>query len=328
MNIEVFQEYLREKEVSEKDRGVFISELTKFQTYLEDETIQLEAIPKGKMQEYTEKLVNENKSALDIIRVMFSLATFLKKHDYTIELIDIIESYNAMDNLYLRLAEQHGEKLRDRVFENIQIPPIGSDPDKKPEITKKVIKRLEDEVGVEKTIDILAPCLHGRPIEPIKKDREDFLRINNLDEFLKIKKTEFIERLEKHKEEGTPEYAQYIDEDVIDYVKNNPTITPGVRQGDKIIVTKIPYKMREFLDAEEERMKRYYSCYCAWVRGAIRKGEEKDISANFCNCSAGFFKQYWDIVFDQSVKVEPLETPLTDNLECKFAVHIPKEFLI
>ena len=75
-------------------------------------------------------------------------------------------------------------------------------------------------------------------------------------------------------------------------------------------------------------MKRYYSCYCAWVRGAIRKGEEKDISANFCNCSAGFFKQYWDIVFDQSVKVEPLETPLTDNLECKFAVHIPKEFLI
>ena len=205
MNIEVFQEYMQEKEVSEKDRGVFISELTKFQTYLEDESIQLEAIPKGKIQEYTEKLVNENKSTLDIIRVMFSLATFLKKHDYTIELIDIIESYNAMDNLYLRLAEQHGEKLRDRVFENIQIPPIGSDPDKKPEITKKVIKRLENEVGVEKTIDILAPCLHGRPIEPIKKDREDFLRINNLDEFLKIKKTEFIERLEKHKEEGTPE---------------------------------------------------------------------------------------------------------------------------
>ncbi|MBY9001707.1 MAG: hypothetical protein KGD64_12390 [Candidatus Heimdallarchaeota archaeon] len=327
MNIEAFQEYLQEKEISETDREDLFSELTKFQAYLKSEEIQLETIPKGKIQEYTEKLVKEENSALNIIRVMFSLATFLQKHDYTIELIDIIESYNAMDNLYLRLAEQHGEDIRDRIFEDIHIPPIGSDPDKKPEITKKVIKRLEDEVGVEKTIDILAPCLHGRPIEPIKKDREDFLQSNNIDEFLKIKKTEFIERLEKHKEEGTPEYAQYIDEDVITYVKNKPTITPGVRQGDKIIVTKIPYKMRDFLDAEDERLKRYYSCYCAWVRGAIRKGEEKEISANFCNCSAGFFKQYWDVIFDQPVKVEPIETPLTEALECKFAVHIPEKFL-
>ncbi len=327
MNIETFQEYLQEKGISETDREDLFSELVKFQVYLKNEEIQLESIPKGKMQEYTEKLVREEKSALSIIKVMFSLATFLQKHDYTIELINIIESYNAMDNLYLRLAELHGEAIRDRIFENIKIPPIGSNPDKKPEITKRVIKRLEDEIGVEKTIDILSPCLHGRPLEPIKKDREDFLKIKNIDEFLKIKKAEFVKRLEKHKEEGTPEYAQYIDEEVLNYVKNNPTITPGVRQGDKIIVTKIPYKMREFLDAEDERMKRYYSCYCAWVRGAIRKGEEKEIASNFCNCSAGFFKQYWDIVFDQSVKVEPIETPLTGILECKFAVHIPKEFL-
>ncbi|MHA1419676.1 MAG: hypothetical protein ACTSVO_11920 [Candidatus Heimdallarchaeaceae archaeon] len=327
MDIEAFQEYLQDKGIQETEREDLFTELTKFQTYLKNEEIQLELIPKGKIQEYTEKLVREEKSALNIIRVLFSLATYLQKHDYTIELIDIIESYNAMDNLYLRLVEQHGEDIRDRIFENIIIPPIGSDPDKKPEITKKVIKRLEDEIGVEKTSDILSPCLHGRPLEPIKKDREDFLKINNIDEFLKIKKVEFIKRLEKHKEEGTPEYAQYVDEDVIKYVKNNTTMTPGVRRGDKIIITKIPYKMREFLDAEDERMKRYYSCYCAWVRGAIKRGEEREISANFCNCSAGFFKQYWDIVFDQSVKVEPIETPLTGALECKFVVHIPKEFL-
>lgn len=327
MNIEAFQEYLLEKGIAETDREDLITELTKFQIYLKNEEIQLNTIPKGKIQEYTEKLVREEKTVLNIIKVLFSLATFLQKHDYTIELIDIIESYNAMDNLYLRLAELHGEDIRDRIFENIKIPPIGSNPDMKPEITKKVIKRLEDEVGVEKTIDILSPCLHGRPLEPIKKDREDFLNINNIDEFLKIKKAEFFKRLEKHKEEGTPEYAQYIDEEVLNYVKNNPTMTPGVRQGDKIIVTKIPYKMRDFLDAEDERMKRYYSCYCAWVRGAIKRGEEREISANFCNCSAGFFKQYWDIIFDQSVKVEPIETPLTGVLECKFAVHIPKELL-
>ena len=134
--------------------------------------------------------------------------------------------------------------------------------------------------------------------------------------------------MEKHAEEGTLEYAQYVDDEVVNYVKNSQTITPGIREGDKIIVTKIPYQMQKFLSTEDERMKRYYSCYCAWVRGAIKKGDEKEISPNFCNCSAGFFKQYWDIIFDQPIKVEPIETPLTGALECKFAVSIPKEYQI
>ena len=185
---------------------------------------------------------------------------------------------------------------------------------------------MEDRIGEEKTIELLSPCLHGRPVEPIKRDREDFLKIKDIDKFLELKKKEFIQRLQKHRDEGTLEYAQYVDDEVIEYVKNSRTITPGVREGDKIIVTKIPYQMQKFLNTEDEMMKRYYSCYCAWVRGAIKKGEEKEISANFCHCSAGFFKQYWDIIFDQSVKVEPIDTPLTGALECKFAVHIPQEF--
>ncbi|MFX1600868.1 MAG: hypothetical protein ACFFB6_09760, partial [Promethearchaeota archaeon] len=205
-------------------------------------------------------------------------------------------------------------------------PPLGVDPDKKPEITKVVMKRLEETLGEEKTIGLLAPCLHGRPLEPIKKDREDFLRINDIDEFLKVKKQEFIDRVQNHQKEGTLEYAQYIDEDVVEYIKTNPTLTPGIRKGDKIIVTKIPYQIKKYLNAEDERMKRYYSCYCAWVRGAIKNGTEQDISSNFCHCSAGFFKQYWDIIFDQPTKVVPIETPLTGNLVCTFAVHIPKEF--
>ncbi len=258
---------------------------------------------------------------------MFNYANFVKKYDFVVELIDIVEAYNAMDNLSVRIAEKHGEDIRERIFENIVIPPLGSNPDNKPEVTKIVMKRLEEAIGEEKTIELLAPCLHGRPIEPIKKDREDFLNINDIDEFLKIKKQEFVERLEKHAKEGTLEYAQYINAEVINYVKNSKTITPGIREGNKIIVTKIPYQMEKFLSAEDRKMKRYFSCYCAWVRGAIKKGEEKDISSNFCNCSAGFFKQYWDIIFDQSVKVKPLETPLTGALECKFAIYIPKEFL-
>ena len=328
LNKEEFRKFLLDNNLNEDQALGHLEVLSNFNEYLRKRDIDIDNIPKGKILEYTEFLVeNEQDIVLDLLRAVINYANFTKKYDYITEVIDIAEGYNAMDNLYDRIAEKYGEDIRDRIFENIEIPPLGVNPDNKPKTTELVMNRLEEILGEEKTVELLAPCLHGRPIEPIKKDREDFLKIGDIDEFLKIKKQEFIERLEKHAKEGTLEFAQYVNEDVIEYAKNSRTITPGIREGDKIIVTKIPYQIERFLKAKDEKMKRYYSCYCAWVRGAIKQGVEKDISANFCNCSAGFTKQYWDIIFDQPVKVEPKETPLTGAFECKFEVHIPDEYL-
>jgi len=322
-----FQEYLLNNNISQEQITTFISRLNEFNTFLKKKNIDIDSIPSGGILEYSEFLVEKNRdTVLDLLRALINYANFTKKYDYIIEIIDISEAYNAMDNLYQRIAEKFNKKIRDEIFENINIPPLGVHPDKKPEITKEVMKRLEGKLGEQNTIELLAPCLHGRPLEPIKRDREDFIRLSDIDEFLKIKKQELIERLQKHKKEGTLEYGQYVDDEVIEYVKNTPTISPGIREGDKIIVTKIPYQIKKHLKAEDERMKRYYSCYCAWIRGAIKDGTEKKLSPNFCYCSTGFTKQYWDIIFDQSTKIEPIETPLTGALECKFAVLIPKEF--
>ena len=327
MKEKAFQEYLLKNKVSQEQAANFISRLSEFNTYLKKENIDIDSIPSGGILKYSEFLVENNSDAvLDLLRALINYANFTKKYDYIIEIIDISEAYNAMDNLYQRIAEKFDEEIRDEIFENINTPPLGVHPNKKSEITKEVMKRLEEKLGKEKTIELLAPCLHGRPLEPIKRDREDFIRLRYIDEFLKIKKQELIERLQKHKKEGTLEYGQYVDDEVVEYVKNTPTISPGIREGDKIIVTKIPYQIKKHLKAEDERMKRYYSCYCAWVRDAIKDGTETEISPIFCHCSAGFTKQYWDIIFDQSTKIEPIETPLSGALECKFAVHIPKEF--
>ena len=330
MNQEAFRNHLLKNNVKEEQAELFIDKLLKLEEFLQNEGEIIDSISEGKMMKYTEVLSGRESEdeILDLLRAIINYANYAKKYEYIIEVIDIVEGYNAMDNLHTRIAEHFDEEIRDEIFKDLTIPVLGEHPDVKPDFTKKIMKRMEEIIGVEKTVEILSPCLHGRPIEPIKKDREDFLKLNNIDEFLKIKKQEFIKRLEKHAEEGTLEYAQYVDDEVVNYVKNSQTITPGIREGDKIIVTKIPYQMQKFLSTEDERMKRYYSCYCAWVRGAIKKGDEKEISPNFCNCSAGFFKQYLDIIFDQPIKVEPIETPLTGALECKFAVSIPKEYQI
>jgi len=312
--------------VGKEQAAIFITRLNKFDKYLKKKNYNIDSIPKGEILKYTEYLIaNNNGTVLDLLRALINYANFIKNYDYIVEIIDISESYNAMDNLYERIAEQYGEQLRDEIFNNIKIPPLGVDPENKPEFTKKIMKRLEEKIGEEKTIELLKPCLHGRP-GSIEKDREDFLKLNDIDDFLKLKKQELIDRLQKHQKEGTLEFAQYIDEEVIEFIKKTPSINPGIRIGDKIIETKIPYQTKKHIQAKDKRIKGFYSCYCPWIRGAIKNGTDYELFSQFCHCSAGYTKKYWDVIFDQSTTVEPIETPLTGGLLCKFAVHIPKEF--
>jgi predicted hydrocarbon binding protein len=48
-------------------------------------------------------------------------------------------------------------------------------------------------------------------------------------------------------------------------------------------------------------------------------------SARFCDCSAGFEKQYWDAVLDQPVAVDVVKSALQGDLVCEFAVHLPDD---
>ncbi|MFX1380557.1 MAG: hypothetical protein ACFFA4_15835 [Promethearchaeota archaeon] len=321
-----FLEFLSKSNIGENQKAIFISRLNEFEEYLKKNNHNLSSIPMGEIIIYSDYLVEKNSEyVLDFLKALINYANMIKKYDYIVEMIDIYESYNAMDNLYERIADKHGEEIRDEIFEKIKIPPLGVNPEKKPEFTKIILKRLEEKIGNEKTIDLLKPCLHGRP-GTLERDREDFLKLNDIDDFLELKKQELIERLQKHKKEGTLEFAQYIDEEVIEFVKNTPTINPGVRKGDIIIESKLPYQTKKHLQAKDKRMKGFYSCYCPWIRGAIKNGTEKELFSHFCHCSAGYTKKYWDIIFDQSVNVEPIETPLTGGHLCTFAIQIPKEF--
>ena len=44
-------------------------------------------------------------------------------------------------------------------------------------------------------------------------------------------------------------------------VKNNPEIESGVRDGNLLYITKIPYNAKEFLIETDPTMKRYYACH-------------------------------------------------------------------
>jgi hypothetical protein len=287
-----FREFLGKNKIENKQIDLYISRINEYQEYLKKQDLTLEKVDPKQLVDYTEHLVAlKGANALDFIRAMMYYANYSKKHDFMVEIIHIVESYNAMDTLYSRTAEFHGEEIRNELFKDLTIPPLGVHPETKPAFTKIILKKLEDKLGEENTIKLLSPCLHGRPPDDIE------------------------------------EFAQYVDDEVIEFVKNNQMYAEGIREGNIIYLCKHPYQMKKYLQAKEDNVKRFYLCYCPWVRGALKNGTESEISKHFCHCSAGWYKLYWDKLFDQSITVEPVETALGGALECKFAVYLPEDRL-
>ncbi|MFX1592900.1 MAG: hypothetical protein ACFFCL_09420, partial [Promethearchaeota archaeon] len=158
MKEKAFLKYLLNNNVGQDQATIFLSRLSEFNNFLKNNNNDIDLIPKGGILNYTEYLVEKKSDAvLDLLRALINYANYTKKYDYIVEIIDIVEAYNAMDNLYQRIAEKFNEKIRDEIFRDIDIPPLGVDPDKKPEITKIIMKRLEETLGEEKTIGLLAP---------------------------------------------------------------------------------------------------------------------------------------------------------------------------
>ena len=155
-------QYLSENNITQEATSGYLSILKEFNNYLKTANKNIDMIPEGEIRKFSEFLVKNGKEnlVLDLLRALINYGNFIKNYDYIVEIIDISESYNAMDNLFERVAEQYGEKLRNEIFENIAIPPLGADPEKKPEFTKIIMKRLEEKIGEKNTIALLKPCLH------------------------------------------------------------------------------------------------------------------------------------------------------------------------
>jgi len=60
-------------------------------------------------------------------------------------------------------------------------------------------------------------------------------------------------------------------------------------------------------------------CYCSLLRGLPK---DTSVSLTYCHCSKAFVQKLWESVFEQPVKVELLQSVVSGDSECKFAVHL------
>jgi hypothetical protein len=318
-----FRKLLKGRKLSAAKIESAVAAVREFEKYLRKRKVTLKSANLDVLKDYISLLMDENENSEDRLVAIARYYYVAKKNDLYIYFTGILNASDVLPGIGERLATIAGEGTHRRVFHDLEMPPLGSPQDSYPELTKMILDRMEAELTAQTCRDILTWNYHNIPIEAFKESKERFEKAVSIDEYLKGEHERLIEELEDCVKGGRPWFEQEITPEVVEFVRGNQEICTGLRQGDKVYKTKIPYAPRQFLEERDATMKKYYACHCQLVRTALRDGKP-EIPATFCYCSAGFEKLHFDAIFDEPVEVELLETPLKGDPRCRFAVKIPK----
>ena len=325
MDKEGFCKYLRDREQPSPEEQVIENTkmVERFEEFLKQFGKTLETAAEAEFNKFSKVLIEEGTNTYLNYAALSRYAYFIKNMDLYLPVLGIFDGGEVMNVLHERLGEHVGEEKRDKILPKENLPPLGMPDTEKMGVTRKIVEKMEKVLDPADCKKILADVAHGLPRDFRKGEREKFLKAGSIDEYLKQKRKTAIEELEKHRDDGSLFYNQYISDEVVEFVKSRPDVLSGERRGNTIYHTKIPFMVQEYLEETDERMKRYYACHCAWARESILD-DDVDVSANFCHCSGGFTKMPWEAALDQSLEYEMVKSVLKGDNECSFVIHLPE----
>jgi len=319
-----FRKYLKGRGLGDQYADAAVGIVKEFEKYLEKSGTSFASANLNVLRDYISLLIKEGRSSLDVWVAIARYCDFARKNDYYVYILSLLGARNVLPDIGERLAAIAGEDVKRKVFEGFELPPLGSPEDEYPMLTKKIIDRMEAELPVETCRNVLTWNYHKVPTEAFKEKKERFEKASSIDEYLADEHRSFLEELAGFMKEERLWYELEITPEVLEFVRSNQEICTGVRRGDRIYVTKIPYAPKQYLKEKNPTLKRYYACYCPLVRTAIRDGKPK-ISPVFCHCSSGYEKVGFDVIFGKPVDIELLESALKGDKRCRFAIKIPQD---
>jgi len=318
-----FRKLLEKRGLNAKAIDSSIAAVKEFEDYLRKKKTTFKTADLDALKGYVSSLMEAGTNDLDRLLAIGRYCIVTRKNEFLVYLLSLFGARNVLPDMGERLASIAGEEIRKRVFEGFELPPLGSPQEAYPKLTKTIIDKMETQLSPETCRKVLTWNYHKVPIEAFKDHKERFEKARSIDSFLEDEHRRLVEELEQCMEKGQLWYEQEITPEVLEFVKANQEICTGVRHGDKIYMTKIPFAPKQYITEKNPTMKRYYACHCQLARTAIRDGTPR-ISRNFCYCSAGYEKVRLDAIFGESIEVEVLESALDGDERCRFANKIPK----
>jgi hypothetical protein len=308
------------KAFNESDEDIKSSVLTieHFEDYIQKD---IESATIKDIEAYMNHLIDIHKNTYDQVIHFTRYFYYVDMKDQYIHMTKYFNSLGVLENIIDRINQYESKDIQQLVISKMELPPFGTSPKDMPRYTKRFMNRLQANIDRDKCNKILAGNNHKIPDSSFSKEKEYYEQSSSLAMYLKERHERKVKELTEFYENNRIWFEQIITRDVIDFVSSNQEILSGVLKDDKIYVTKIPYDINRYLEAKTEQEKQYWACHCSFVRENILSKVE-DIPKEWCYCSGGFAKRPFEVIFDQTLDVELLNTAIDGDNYCRFAIDV------
>jgi hypothetical protein len=236
-----FRKFLKGRKLSAARIESSVEAVREFEKYLRKRKTTLKSAGVDVLRDYIALLIEEDKNSKDRLITIARYCYFAKKYDLYIYFTMILGASDVLPAMGERLAKIAGRATQRRVFQDAEMPPLGSPQENYPKLTKVILDKMEAELPSQTCREVLTWNYHNIPIEAFKESKERFEKAASIDEYLKGEHERLVEELESCMREGRPWFEQEITPEVVEFVRGNQEICTGMRRGDKVYKTKIPY---------------------------------------------------------------------------------------
>lgn len=209
-----------------------------------------------------------------------------------------------LEKLSIALEEARGGEFRDSVM---NVPGEGD----VIRWTAALMEKLNSELSAEEIHDVMTSCACRYPASALEPVREAFAGTGSFTVAIEMLRDQFRESMKSRLN---------IPEDVIEDLLAKGMGPAGVLEVDMIVATKIPKScnLLKWLAEEDALARREMYCHCPRVMDALKTGIALPVS--YCLCGAGFYRDIWETVTGEHVRVEVLQSVLAGDDICRIAI--------
>lgn len=282
---------------------------------------RLEEITLIQLDEIIAYMVEKGLNTVPNIVILMRYYKATSNHDLFIHLTKYTGSLGVMESILNKLERVVGKDRASTIKPQIPIPPLGTPLDAMPAYTKHLLMVFETYLSKYEMKRTLSDNHHQIPKEAFLSEQVYYEAANTLDDYLSDLHQRKVAELEQYYRENRVWFEQEINPEVIEFVRNNPEILSAVRKDNQLFITKIPYDTKAYLNAKTPKEQRYHACHCPFVK-SIFLDQHLAISPSWCDCSGGFTKFPFEVLFNRSLDITCIETPFNGDPLCRFVISL------
>ncbi len=233
---------------------------------------------------------------------------------------------NVSRRLKTEIVKAKGESFWRQLTQDILIPSDDMDWKKSSSCMRVFMQKFQRLIPVDDIKTILVNVRHDLQRDDFDWAVRLFNQIGNIDRFaLELQKIGVGEVIASYNKQNNY-YGQTIDPEIMEFIQSIENIFYGRRYGNEIIAQAIPANVGGFLNATDDRQRRYSLCHCQFARESILQ-DEGQVSPLLCECSLGHTMMLWVIVLDRKLEGEVVESALKGSNRCLFKIKLPADIV-